>query len=305
MDMITENRYYSFTILSSIFLFIGCIRLINFLLKKQRESVRNSYPKDTVILHQFALKNKGKPQLSPFCLKIESWLKVTGTKYQNEYKLMDRSDKGKLPYITYNGVEVNDSVFIIKYLSEKFGIDLNGDLTLLQKSVSRGFFRLTEDGLRWAIVAHRYKYGTAEAMGIPNFFYKDVQKGVIKQLNLQGYGTHTQQEVYDLGKEDFKALDDYLGKNKYFFGEKLSLLDLEVFSWTAQVPFYDRGQLNTYFNEKCPNLLRHYNMMKDEIWPEWNEKFADEIIVISDYKLFKDKAAALVMKLLQFLGLIN
>lgn len=76
--------------------------------------------------------------------------------------------------------------------------------------------------------------------------------------------------VYQLAQSDLKALDDYIGDNKYFMGDKISMVDIEIFSFTAQIPFYDRGQINAYFKEKCPNLLRHFYTIKNEFWPEWN-----------------------------------
>lgn len=57
---------------------IGAVKVYIHLKKKSK---RAKYPKDTVILHQFP-PNKSCPSLSPFCLKLETWLRMTNIKYQ-------------------------------------------------------------------------------------------------------------------------------------------------------------------------------------------------------------------------------
>ena len=65
-------------------------------------------------------------------------------------------------------------------------------------------------------------------------------------------------------------MEDFLDNKKYFMGNQISMVDVEIFSFTAQLHFYDRGQINKYFNDKCPNLLRHFKTIMEEFWPEWN-----------------------------------
>lgn len=56
--------------------------------------------KDAIILHQFARPNNGVPSLSPFCLKMETYLRMADLPYQN-YFGGKRSAKGKMPRIEY------------------------------------------------------------------------------------------------------------------------------------------------------------------------------------------------------------
>jgi hypothetical protein len=46
--------------------------LVKYLFAKRRERVRNSYPRDVVIVHQMP-RNKKLPTASPFALKLETW----------------------------------------------------------------------------------------------------------------------------------------------------------------------------------------------------------------------------------------
>ena len=60
---------------------IGGIALIKFYFKRKRLAKLNQYPENVVILHQFP-HDKELPTVSLFCLKLETWLKVTNVKYQ-------------------------------------------------------------------------------------------------------------------------------------------------------------------------------------------------------------------------------
>merc|ERR1712066_1019104 len=66
--------------------------------KKPLSHVKD-YEEDTVYLFQFT-RSPQIPSISPFCLKLESWLKLHGIKYQNvDHKCKFRSKKGLLPFI--------------------------------------------------------------------------------------------------------------------------------------------------------------------------------------------------------------
>ena len=67
---------------------------------------------------------------------------------QNEHSY-EMSSKGKTPWITYNGVDVADSQFCIEYLNEKFSVNLNKDLSAVDRSLARAFQKMTEENLYW------------------------------------------------------------------------------------------------------------------------------------------------------------
>jgi len=62
---------------------------------------------------------------------------------------LDRSDKGALPYITLNGVDVADSHIAIDYLAKKLGKDLDSELTSLENIEATKLRFLCDDGLKW------------------------------------------------------------------------------------------------------------------------------------------------------------
>lgn len=62
---------------------------------------------------------------------------------------MGRSTKGKVPWITYNGIEVADSQFCIEFLAEKLDKNLSAHLSPYERSIARAFLKLNEESARW------------------------------------------------------------------------------------------------------------------------------------------------------------
>lgn len=62
---------------------------------------------------------------------------------------MGRSPKGKIPWITYNGVDVSDSQFCIEFLMKKLDKDLSSHLSPIERSIARAFLKLNEESARW------------------------------------------------------------------------------------------------------------------------------------------------------------
>ncbi len=54
---------------------------IKIYIRRKQEKKRKSYPKNVVILHQFPPSEKC-PSASPFCLKLETWLRMADIKYE-------------------------------------------------------------------------------------------------------------------------------------------------------------------------------------------------------------------------------
>jgi hypothetical protein len=63
--------------------------------------------------------------------------------------------------------------------------------------------------------------------------------------------------VYDIGRKDLQALEDFVNGKKYLMGDKVCNEDASVFGGLAQVVNHDRGPLNEYLmsnSKKKSNL---------------------------------------------------
>ena len=59
--------------------------LLKLYFRYKKNQQRKAYPADTVILHQFPVK-EGVPSISTPCLKLETWLRLAEIKYQVKKK---------------------------------------------------------------------------------------------------------------------------------------------------------------------------------------------------------------------------
>uniref|UniRef100_A0A668AJJ1 Failed axon connections homolog, metaxin like GST domain containing n=2 Tax=Euacanthomorphacea TaxID=123369 RepID=A0A668AJJ1_9TELE len=120
--------------------------LLHELLAIRKEEELDS--KDAIILHQFSRPKTGAPSLSPFCLKMETYLRMVDLPYQNYFdgKL---SPQGKMPWIEYNREQVCGTEFIIDFLEERLGVSLNKSLTPQERAVSRAITKMVEEHFYW------------------------------------------------------------------------------------------------------------------------------------------------------------
>lgn len=99
----------------------------------------------------------GIPNLSPFCCKIETYLRMADIEYEIEPTLPLNAPKGKLPYIKDNDKALGDSRFIVAYLKSVHK-DLDKGLTDAELAVSVAMQRLLEEHLFWAALYSRWQY---------------------------------------------------------------------------------------------------------------------------------------------------
>lgn len=189
----------------------------------------------------------GIPNPSPFCMKLETWLRMTGLPFEI-VRVVDprKGPKGKVPWIEDAGRTVADSAFIIDYLKETYGDSLNANLGAGERATSLALQRLIEEHLYWAIAHGRFlddavwpSTKTQFLAGFPAPFRplvgRLVRKTIAKSLHLQGLGRHSQEDLYRLACDDLTALSTTLADKQYFFGEKPTDLDAIAYGFLAQI----------------------------------------------------------------------
>ncbi|XP_063373648.1 failed axon connections [Cydia amplana] len=250
-----------------------------------------NFEKDIVYLYQFS-RTPVLPSTSPYCLKVETWLRLAGVKYENvDHKAKFRSKKGQLPFVELNGEEIADSTFIIKDLSEKFNKDLDAALTPEQRVLSHAMISMIENHLSWVLLWWRAKYPDSVIKGyqinlqnalntrlpnpILNFCYKFTsgRKGM-KKAKAHGIGVHSQEEIIEFGKNDLRVLSDLLSDRPFFFGDEPTLLDVVAFSNLAQLNFIDKEvahPLRDAINDSFPNLVGLVSRIKERAFHDWDD----------------------------------
>ncbi|XP_056458745.1 failed axon connections homolog [Gadus chalcogrammus] len=252
--------------------------LLHELLAIRKEQKLDS--KDAIILHQFSRPKNGVPSLSPFCLKMETFLRMADLPYQNYFdgKL---SPQGKMPWIEYNHQQVSGSEFMVDFLEEKLGINLNKNLSPEEQAVSRAISKMVEEHLHWTIAYCQWVDNVEQtrellAMSGP---LSDTLRWLLSALNGSvvrremyghGIGRFSQEEVYALMEKDMRTLDTLLGDKKYFMGPKMSTVDATVFGHLAQAMWTLPGtRPEQLIKGELINLALFCERMRRRFWPEW------------------------------------
>ncbi|XP_015514155.1 failed axon connections [Neodiprion pinetum] len=250
-----------------------------------------NFEKDIVYLYQFQ-RTPLLPSLSPYCLKVETWLRINGIKYENvDHKLKFRSKKGQLPFVELNGEEIADSAIILRELGQKYGKDLDAGLTPEQRNISHAMISMIENHLVWVVwwwrtknpdlllkgfkVNLQHAFGTRIPNAILNFFFKfTFSRKCARKVKAQGMGVHTAEEVAQFGCDDLKVLCDMLADKPFFFGDEPTTLDVVAFSNLAQILYIEKDTpyaLRDYMQESCANLVGHCSRMKERCFPDWDD----------------------------------
>ncbi|HMJ48988.1 MAG TPA: Tom37 metaxin N-terminal-like domain-containing protein, partial [Burkholderiales bacterium] len=99
----------------------------------------------------------GLPNASPFCMKVENYLRMARLPYQIAPRASHfRAPKGKLPYIEVENKTIADSSFIIEYLKSTYGDPLDARLTSAENAQALALRRMMEENLYWALVYTRW-----------------------------------------------------------------------------------------------------------------------------------------------------
>ena len=197
-------------------------------------------------LHQFA-PAFGLPNASPFCMKVETYLRMAGLPFEtvNDGNIL-KAPKGKLPYIDDGGTLVADSSFIIAHLRQRHGDPLDAALTPLQRAQGLAFQRLIEEHLYWSLLYTRW----VDAQNWPRTsqaFFGSLppplrwivpplaRRGMVAELRGHGMGRHSAQDIAALGCQDITALADFLGDKPYLLGDMPSSVDATAHAFVANV----------------------------------------------------------------------
>jgi glutathione S-transferase len=194
-----------------------------------------------ITLYQFA-RTWGIPNLSHFCVKVETYLRMARIRYQIVETLPIKAPLGKLPYIEDNGRKIADSRVILHYLKTTYGDPLDARLSGPEAGVARAFQRLIEEHLYWVSMYTRWGYSESNwqvnkqaifhvmppiARDVAAWGYRHRLK---RQIRGHGIGRLPVEEIWNLGREDIDALADYLGDKPYFMGSTPTALDASAYA---------------------------------------------------------------------------
>ena len=223
------------------------------------------------------------PDLSPFVIKLETWLRMAGIPYRTEPGDMRKTPKGKLPYIADGDRLIADSSAIIAHLEAKHGDRLDeARFAPAERAVERAMKSMFEADLYFVIGYLRWWNDEdfavyrpvlarlAEASGVPRLamaaFLAFLRRQMRQQLEAQGTARHARDEVYAMGRTLVEAAADFLGDRRFFMGDRPSTLDATAYAMLAVLvwPPFD-NPVRACAAERA-NLVAYCDRMRDQYW---------------------------------------
>ena len=230
-----------------------------------------------ITLHSFG-PAFGLPDPSPFCIKAELLLKLSGLPYRRVTGDLQRAPKRKLPLIVDEGVTIADSSFIRFHLESRHGIDFDVGLDAERRGVLWAVEKMLEEQIYWVVVDERWMDDANFARGPANFFKSVpaplrpivcamVRRQVRRNLHGHGIGRHSKAERLVLAARALDSIVAILGERAYLGGDEPAGGDaaLGAFMIAGLCPLFDsafRGLV-----EARPSLVAYTARMSERFFP--------------------------------------
>ncbi len=230
-------------------------------------------------LYQFSAP-KFFPNLSPFCAKLETYLRIAGLDYETISGFnLNKNPKKLMPYIELDGQIITDSTFIIDELVRRYGDKVDNGLSIEQIAIAQAFQTMLENHFvkilvhyRWVDPDSREQFFAIAFANMPklirSFIGRLIGRKIAKMLYLEGTGRYSKEERLILAKKDLDAVSCMLGTKPYFFGSKPTRIDAVIFAIIGNLIYCPiEGRLKD-LALKYDNLVAHSQRMLQEYYSE-------------------------------------
>ncbi|MBL0087592.1 MAG: glutathione S-transferase N-terminal domain-containing protein [Ideonella sp.] len=184
---------------------------------------------------------------SPFCMKVEVFLRLAGLEYRciNDALPM-RTPKGKLPVIRDGGELVADSQAIVEHLQRRCASQLPALLRAPETGTQLATRRMLEEHTYFTALWLRWIDDTGWQATGPAFFghlpwpLRSVLPALVRRkmrrdLHGQGMGRHSRDEICARALVDLQALVDLLAFRPYFGGDEPAAIDATTYAFLANL----------------------------------------------------------------------
>lgn len=192
----------------------------------------------------------GLSDTSPFVVKLETWLRMAQIPYRSERGDIRKAPKKKLPYVADGNRLIADSSHIIAYLEEKHNDPLREHrLSAKDRAFALALRSLFEAELYFIVAYLRWwndddfelmRKPLSEMIsqaGVPKFALTPVvalaRRNARSQIDAQGIGRHSREEVYTQGRTLVEAASELLGDKRFYFGDEPTQIDATAYGMLA------------------------------------------------------------------------
>jgi glutathione S-transferase len=221
----------------------------------------------------------GLPNPSPFCMKVETYLRMAGLAYECPRRAdLRKSPKGKMPYIDDEGTVVADSSVIIDHFKRKYGDPLDVHLDAVARATALAMQRLLEENTYWTVVYFRWIEEAGWNLTREAFFgwmkpplrwiVPAVARHIVrKELHGHGMGRHARDEIAAIGAKDLTAVAEFLGDRPFFMGARPTSLDATAYAFLANLLWAPYEMPLKSHARSYPQLEAYCQRMKARYYP--------------------------------------
>ncbi len=236
-------------------------------------------------VHQFS-RCWNVPNPSPFCMKLETYLKMAEISHEIiTDNAPQKAPKKKMPFIDDEGKRIADSRLIINYLKAKYGDNIDNDLSTEQEAMSMAVTAMCDEHLYWGIIYSRWFDDSGWMILEPAFFghikqpmrlflVTIIKRNMRNQLYQHGMGRHAREEIYSLCCEDVVALAHLLADKDFLFGEKPHIIDATIHAYLANILYTPFNNPMKATAQEFPQLDAYCQRMNKLYYP--NNKTKDK-----------------------------
>ena len=211
---------------------------------------------------------------SPFCMKVEVFLKLAALPYQvNGRVLPMRMPKGKLPALRDGETLVCDSQAIIAHLQRQHAGALTPALQRPESGAEHALRRMVEEHLYFAMLWQRWIDAAGWAVAAPALFGHLplplkavvpalVRRKVRRDLVGQGVGRHSAAEIAERACADLDAVRQVLGEQRFFAGAEPGAIDAALYAFLAILLFDTVDSPVRHHLQTTPTLVAYCTRMQ-------------------------------------------
>lgn len=229
------------------------------------------------------------PDISPFVVKLETWLRMSGIPYETRTGANQEMPHKKLPVAMIEGELVPDSSRIIQRLLQLYPQAIsNRHLSATERAQACALTAMIEQHLYFVLLTMRYcvkaNFNTYKPMlldyakrSVPSWqkpflttlaplIFPFVQYQYRGQAWQQGTARHSIEDINAMGIEVWKAVKEVLGSKPFLLGDQPCLVDATVFGFLhAEIRHPFASKIREYvLNE--PSLVEYHDRIWNRYW---------------------------------------
>ncbi len=242
-----------------------------------------------IVVYHFGYPEPTSPDLSPFCTKLLTWLRMSGIPYESRTGDVDKVPTRKLPVAEIDGRLIPDSSRIIAHLQQHDARALRDEhLDLREQASAAALQAMMETKMYFCTLYLRFctdadfakykpiliDYGRRRVPDwqkplvpiIAPLLLRQARRKIRFQAWAQGTGRWTLDEIHNTAIEGWTALSNYLGERPYLMGDRPSSIDATGFAWIHTLTQQPMGGMIAEHVRRDARLMAYHDRMREQYW---------------------------------------